>query len=82
MGRMKTESLYDCYNMERMTVEKLSVLIWRYSLSYRKNRTICSAKKGLPSMINRGHSDEVLELTVSYVLDRNVSNNLDNITLS
>lgn len=29
-ARMKRELLYDCYNTETMTIEKLQVLKWRY----------------------------------------------------
>nr|WP_307761467.1 IS3 family transposase [uncultured Phascolarctobacterium sp.] len=47
-ARMKTELLYDRYDTERMTVEELNVLIWRYFISYWNNRRICSANGGLP----------------------------------
>lgn len=52
-ARMKSELLYDRYNTEKMTVEELKVLIWRYFISYWNNRRICSANGGLPPMIKR-----------------------------
>lgn len=52
-ARMKSELLYDRYEPEKMTVEELKVLIWRYFLSYWNNRRICSANGGLPPMVKR-----------------------------
>ena len=62
-ARMKSELLYDRYNTEKMTVEELKVLIWRYFISYWNNRRICSANGGLPPMIKRKQYYEALELT-------------------
>ena len=61
-ARMKTEILYDPYDTRQMTVEELTALIWRYFLSYRNNRRICSANGGLPPMIKRRQYYEDLEL--------------------
>lgn len=47
-ARFKSELLYDRYDTEKMTVEELKVLIWRYFMSYWNNRRICSANGGLP----------------------------------
>ena len=60
-ARMKTELLYDRYNMEEMTIEELKVLIWRYFISYWNNRRICSANGGLPPMLKRRQYYEALE---------------------
>lgn len=62
VARIKTELLYDYYDVERMTVEELKVLIWRYFLSYWNNRRICSANDGLPPMLKRRQYFEALEL--------------------
>ena len=62
-ARMKSELLYDRYNTEKMTVEELKILIWRYFISYWNNRRICSANGGLPPMIKRKQYYEALELT-------------------
>ena len=62
-ARMKSELLYDRYNTEKMTVEELKILIWRYFISYWNNRRICSANGGLPPMIKREQYYEALELT-------------------
>ena len=40
-ARMKSELLYDRYEPEKMPVEDLKVLIWRYFLSYWNNRRLC-----------------------------------------
>ena len=61
-ARMKSELLYDRYNTEKMTVEELKVLIWRYFISYWNNRRICSANGGIPPMIKRKQYYETLEL--------------------
>ena len=52
-ARMKTESLYDRYDPEQLTVEQLKSLVWRYFMSYWNNRRICSANGGLPPMVKR-----------------------------
>lgn len=61
-ARMKSELLYDRYDTERMTVEELKVLIWRYFISYWNNRRICSANGGLPPMLKRKRYYEALKL--------------------
>ena len=60
-ARMKSELLYDRYNTETMTIEKLKVLIWRYFISYWNNRRICSANGGLPPIIKRQRYYQSLE---------------------
>lgn len=52
-ARMKSELLYDRYDMEEMTTDELKTIIWRYFISYWNNRRICSANGGLPPMIKR-----------------------------
>jgi len=52
-ARMKTELIYDRYNTEKMTVEELKSLVWRYFLGYWNNRRICSANGGLPPLVKR-----------------------------
>ena len=52
-ARLKTELLYDRYDTERMTVEELKILIWRYFISYWNNRRICTTNGGLPPMVKR-----------------------------
>ena len=52
-ARMKTELLYDRYDTEKMTVNELKVLIWRYFISYWNNRRICTANGGLPPAVKR-----------------------------
>ena len=52
-ARMKTELLYDRYDSERLTIEHLKSLVWRYFMSYWNNRRICSANGGLPPMVKR-----------------------------
>ena len=52
-ARMKSELLYDRYEPEKMMVEELEVLIWRYFLSYWNNHRICSANGGPPPMVKR-----------------------------
>ena len=47
-GRMKTELLYDRYNTEKMTMKEVKEKVWRYFMSYWKNRRICSAIGGMP----------------------------------
>ena len=62
-ARMKTELLYDRYDTERLTVEELKLLVWRYFISYWNNRRICSANGGLPPVIKRRRYYESLNLT-------------------
>ena len=52
-ARMKTELLYDRYDTEKMAVDEVKVLIWRYFISYWNNRRICSSNGGLPPAIKR-----------------------------
>lgn len=52
-ARMKAELIYGRHDTERMTVEELKTLIWRYFISYWNNRRICSANDGLPPMVKR-----------------------------
>ena len=52
-ARMKTELLYDRYNTEKMSVEDVRTIIWRYFMSYWNNRRICSANDGLSPMVKR-----------------------------
>ena len=60
-ARMKEELLYGRHDTERMTVEELKTLIWRYFISYWNNRRICSANEGLPPMIKRQRYYESLD---------------------
>ena len=43
-ARMKSELSYNRLNTERLTVEELKTLIWRYFMSYWNRRRICSAE--------------------------------------
>ena len=52
-GRMKEELLYGRFDTEKMTIEELKGLIWRYYMSYWNNRRICSANGGLPPLKKR-----------------------------
>ena len=52
-ARMKSELLYDRYDTEKMPVEDVKVLVWRYFISYWNNRRICSANEGLPPAVKR-----------------------------
>ena len=52
-ARMKEELIYGRHDTERMTVEELKTLLWRYFISYWNNRRICSANGGLPPMVKR-----------------------------
>ena len=52
-ARMKSELLYEGYDIEEMTTDKLRTIIWRYLISYWNNRTICSANGRLPPMVKR-----------------------------
>ena len=60
-ARMKGELLYGRYDTEKMTVEELKTLIWRYYISYWNNRRICSANEGLPPMVKRQRYYESLD---------------------
>jgi len=52
-ARMKSELLYGRYNTEKMTVNEVKALIWRYFMSYWNNRRICSANGGMPPTVKR-----------------------------
>jgi len=52
-ARMKAELIYDRYDPEKMSVEELKSLVWRYFLSYWNNRRICSANGSLPPLVKR-----------------------------
>lgn len=52
-ARMKSELLYDRYDTEKMTIDELKTLIWRYFMSYWNNRRICSTNGGIPPLIKR-----------------------------
>lgn len=60
-ARMKAELIYGRHDTERMTVEELKTLIWRYFISYWNNRRICSANEGLPPMVKRQRYYESLD---------------------
>ena len=63
-ARMKSELLYGRYDTEKMSVEELKTLIWRYFISYWNHRRICSANGGLPPMVKRQlYYDTINELT-------------------
>ena len=52
-GRMKSELLYDRYDTEKMSVNEVKALIWRYFISYWNNRRICSSNGGYPPAVKR-----------------------------
>ena len=52
-ARMKSELLYGRYDTEKMSIEELKSLIWRYFFSYWNNRRISSVNGGLPPMVKR-----------------------------
>ena len=52
-ARFKEELLYGRYDTNKMTVEQLKPLIWRYFFSYWNNIRICSANGGLTPMVKR-----------------------------
>lgn len=52
-ARFKEELLYGRYKTEKMSMEAVKSLIWRYFMSYWNNRRICSANGGLPPMVKR-----------------------------
>lgn len=60
-ARMKEELLYGRHNTEKMAVEEVKTLIWRYFISYWNNRRICSANEGLPPMVKRQRYYESLD---------------------
>ena len=50
---MKTELIYDRYNTEKMSMEAVKQLIWRYFMAYWNNKRICSANGGFPPLSKR-----------------------------
>ena len=52
-ARMKVELLYGRYNTEKMTIDELKTMIWRFFIGYWNNRRICSRNGGLPPMVKR-----------------------------
>ena len=60
-ARMKEELLYGRHNTEKMTVEEVETLIFRYFIGYWNNRRICSANEGLPPMVKRQRYLESLD---------------------
>jgi len=52
-ARMKSELLHDRYDAEKMTVEQVRELVWRYFMSYWNRRRICTANEGLPPALKR-----------------------------
>ena len=63
-ARMKEELLYGRYDTEKMTVEEVETLIFRYFIGYWNNRRICSANEGLPPMVKRQRYYESLDAAV------------------
>lgn len=60
-ARMKEELLYGRHDTEKMTVEEVETLIFRYFIGYWNNRRICSANGGLPPMVKRQRYYESLD---------------------
>lgn len=60
-ARMKTELLYDRHDTEKMTIDEVKILIWRYFISYWNNRRICSANGGLPPAVKRKQYYDALD---------------------
>lgn len=52
-ARMKSKLFYGRLAPERLTVEELNTLVWRYFMSYWNRRRICSANGGLPPAVKR-----------------------------
>ena len=53
-ARMKEELFYSRGDKsENYTIEELKTMIWRYFMSYWKNRRICTANDGLPPAVKR-----------------------------
>ena len=52
-ARVKSELFYGRLDPERMSVEKLKSLIWRYFMSCWNHRRICSANDGLLPALKR-----------------------------
>lgn len=62
-ARMKEELLYGRYETEKMTIEQLKTLIWRYFMSYWNNRRICTSNGGIAPMEKR----RLYELSIENV---------------
>jgi transposase InsO family protein len=58
-ARFKEELIYGRYQTEKMTMEAVKSLVWRYFMSYWNNRRICSANGGLPPAMKRKRFDSV-----------------------
>ena len=52
-GRFKEELLYGRYRTEKMPMDIVQSMIWRYFMGYWNNRRICSANGGLPPAVKR-----------------------------
>lgn len=52
-ARMKNELHYDRFDPEKLTLEDLKSLVWRYFMSYWNRRRICSVIDGLPPLLKR-----------------------------
>ena len=52
-ARLKEELFYGRYDTEKMKIEEVKKLIWRYFMSYWNNRRICSSNDGLPPLVKR-----------------------------
>ena len=62
-ARMKEELFYSRSDKsENYTMSELKTMIWRYFMSYWKNRRICTANGGLPPAIKRLRYYEALNL--------------------
>ena len=60
-GRMKSELLYERYDIEEMTTDERRTIIWRYFIGCWNNRRICSANDGLPPMVKRQQYEDSLK---------------------
>lgn len=60
-ARMKSELFYDRLDPERLTIEELKTLVWRFFMSYWNRRRICSANGGLPPALKRQRYFAALE---------------------
>ena len=58
---MKEELHYGRHDTEKMTVEEVETLIFRYFIGYWNNRRICSTNEGLPPMVKRQRYYESLD---------------------
>ena len=65
---MKEELLYGRHDTEKMTVEEVETLIFRYFMGYWNNRRICSAYEGIPSMVKRQRYYESLDVAASALI--------------